>query len=118
MAIEKPEEKVVLAGTANLARGTGESSDIHGILEALEEQVVLLRLLSDAGETMRVRIGEEQDESGLKRTSLVTMSYGVEGNPLGRLGILGPTRMDYSSSMSAVNAVARYVGRFLIDSQS
>jgi heat-inducible transcriptional repressor len=118
MAIEKPEEKVVLAGTANLARGTGESSDIHGILEALEEQVVLLRLLSDAGETMRVRIGEEQDESGLKRTSLVSMSYGVEGNPLGGLGILGPTRMDYSSSMSAVNAVARYVGRFLIDSQS
>ena len=118
MAIEKPEEKVVLAGTANLARGTGESSDIRGILEALEEQVVLLRLLSDAGETMRVRIGEEQDESGLKRTSLVTMSYGVEGNPLGGLGILGPTRMDYSSSMSAVNAVARYVGRFLIDSQS
>lgn len=118
MAIEKPEEKVVLAGTANLARGTGESSDIHGILEALEEQVVLLRLLSDAGETMRVRIGEEQDESGLKRTSLVTMSYGIEGNPLGGLGIIGPTRMDYSSSMSAVNAVARYVGRFLTESQS
>ena len=118
MAIEKPEEKVVLAGTANLARGTGESSDIHGILEALEEQVVLLRLLSDAGETMRVRIGEEQDESGLKRTSLVTMSYGTEGNPLGGLGIIGPTRMDYSSSMSAVNAVARYVGRFLTESQS
>lgn len=118
MAIEKPEEKVVFAGTANLARGTGESSDIHGILEALEEQVVLLRLLSDAGETMRVRIGEEQDESGLKRTSLVTMSYGIEGNPLGGLGIIGPTRMDYSSSMSAVNAVARYVGRFLTESQS
>jgi heat-inducible transcriptional repressor len=118
MAIEKPEEKVVLAGTANLARGTGESTDIHGILEALEEQVVLLRLLSDAGETMRVRIGEEQDESGLKRTSLVTMGYGIEGNPLGGLGIIGPTRMDYSSSMSAVNAVARYVGRFLMDVQS
>jgi len=118
MAIEKPEEKVVLAGTANLARGTGESGDIHGILEALEEQVVLLRLLSDAGETMRVRIGEEQDESGLKRTSLVTMSYGIEGNPLGGLGIIGPTRMDYPSSMSAVNAVARYVGRFLTESQS
>ncbi|NCZ58274.1 MAG: heat-inducible transcriptional repressor HrcA, partial [Actinobacteria bacterium] len=76
------------------------------------------RLLSDAGDTMRVRIGEEQKESGLKRTSLVTMGYGVEGNPLGGLGIIGPTRMDYSSSMSAVNAVARYVGRFLTDSQS
>lgn len=118
MAIEKPEEKVVLAGTANLARSTGDSTaEIHDILEALEEQVVLLRLLSDAGETMRVRIGEEQIETGLKKTSLVTMGYGLDGSSLGGLGIIGPTRMDYSSSMSAVNAVARYVGRFLMESQ-
>ncbi|MFM1797549.1 MAG: hypothetical protein RL733_1330 [Actinomycetota bacterium] len=124
MAIERPEEKVVLAGTANLARATGESSaEIHGILEALEEQVVLLRLLSDAGDTMRVRIGEEQNESVLKKTSLVSMGYGFDGSSLnksslGGLGIIGPTRMDYSSSMSAVNAVARYVGRFLTENQS
>lgn len=119
MAFERPEEKVVLAGTANLARSTSDSSsEIHGILEALEEQVVLLRLLSDAGDTMRVRIGEEQSESGLKKTSLVSMGYGLEGSPLGGLGIIGPTRMDYSSSMSAVNAVARYVGRFLSESQA
>lgn len=119
MAFERPEEKVVLAGTANLARSTSDSSsEIHGILEALEEQVVLLRLLSDAGDTMRVRIGEEQSESGLKKTSLVSMGYGLEGSPLGGLGIIGPTRMDYSSSMSAVNAVARYVGRFLSENQA
>lgn len=119
MAIEKPEEKVVLAGTANLARSTGEaSSDIHGILEALEEQVVLLRLLSDASDTMRVRIGREQDEEVLKSTSLVSMTYGESGTQLGALGILGPTRMDYSTSMSAVNAVARYVGRFLAEEES
>jgi heat-inducible transcriptional repressor len=119
MAFERPEEKVVLAGTANLARSTSDSSsEIHGILEALEEQVVLLRLLSDAGDTMRVRIGEEQSETGLKKTSLVSMGYGLEGSPLGGLGIIGPTRMDYSSSMSAVNAVARYVGRFLSENQA
>ena len=118
MAIERPEEKVVLAGAANLARSNSESSaEIHGVLEALEEQVVLLRLLSDVGDTMRVRIGSEQSESGLQRTSLVSMGYGIDGNSLGALGIIGPTRMDYSSSMSAVNAVARYVGRFLMDSQ-
>ena len=67
---------------------------------------------------MRVRIGEEQSESGLKKTSLVSMGYGLEGSPLGGLGIIGPTRMDYSSSMSAVNAVARYVGRFLSENQA
>ncbi|NDC52530.1 MAG: heat-inducible transcriptional repressor HrcA, partial [Actinobacteria bacterium] len=116
MAIDRPEEKVVLAGTANLARASQEKpSEIQAILEALEEQVVLLRLLSDAKETMNVRIGAEQSEKSLKSTSLVTMTYGTDGSPLGALGVIGPTRMDYSSSMSAVNAVARYVGRFLTD---
>ena len=111
MAIEKPEERVVIAGTANLARSAHENNqEIRGILEALEEQVVLLRLLSDASDSMNVRIGREQSEKGLQTTSLVTMSY---GSALGALGVIGPTRMDYSNSMSAVNAVARYVGRFL-----
>ena len=88
-----------------------ESNDeIRGILEALEEQVVLLRLLSDATDSMSVRIGREQNEKGLQTTSLVTMGY---GSALGALGVIGPTRMDYANSMSAVNAVARYVGRFL-----
>ncbi|MBU6163501.1 MAG: heat-inducible transcriptional repressor HrcA [Actinomycetales bacterium] len=116
MSLEKPEERVVLAGTANLTRSGNEvSSDIHGVLETLEEQVVLLRLLSDSGESMRVRIGSEQSEKSLKTTSLVTMGYGNDGNSLGALGVLGPTRMDYSTSMSAVQAVARYVGRFITD---
>lgn len=64
---------------------------------------------------MRVRIGSEQPEKSLKTTSLVTMGYGNDGNSLGALGVLGPTRMDYSTSMSAVQAVARYVGRFITD---
>lgn len=116
MAIEKPEERVVIAGTANLARSTHESNEeIRAILEALEEQVVLLRLLSDTSDSMNVRIGREQSEKGLQTTSLVTMGY---GSALGALGVIGPTRMDYTNSMSAVNAVARYVGRFLVgDSQ-
>jgi transcriptional regulator of heat shock response len=79
------------------------------ILEALEEQVVLLRLLSDAHSTVHVTIGSEQPDSSLQTTSLVTVGYGTDAS----LGILGPTRMDYAGSMAAVSAVARYVGRFL-----
>ncbi len=116
MSLEKPEERVVIAGTANLARSPNETtSDIHGVLEALEEQVVLLRLLSDSGDSMKIRIGNEQSEKSLKSTSVVSMGYGNDGNSLGALGVLGPTRMDYSTSMSAVQAVARYVGRFLTE---
>jgi heat-inducible transcriptional repressor len=118
MAIERAEEKVVLAGTANLARFSDDFQlTMHPVLEALEEQVVLLRLLGDAAETVKVRIGSEQSEQNLKSTSLVTVGYGeafgASGSTLGALGILGPTRMDYAGSMAAVGAVARYVGRFI-----
>ena len=117
MALERPEEKVVLAGTANLARFQDDFSiSMHPVLEALEEQVVLLRLLGDAGERVQVRIGSEQQESNLRSTSLVTVGYGSENAPIGALGVLGPTRMDYASSMSAVSAVARYVGRYISES--
>ena len=114
MAMERPEEKVVLAGTANLARFSEDfSTHMHPVLEALEEQVVLLRLLGDAGENVQVRIGTEQNELNLRSTSLVTVGYGATDSPLGGLGVLGPTRMDYAGSIAAVSAVARYVGRYL-----
>ena len=114
MAMEQPEQKVVLAGTANFARFQEDfSTQMHPVLEALEEQVVLLRLLGDANETVKVRIGSEQSETNLRSTSLVTVGYGSDSSPLGALGIIGPTRMDYAGSMAAVSAVARYVGRFI-----
>ncbi len=121
MAMERAEEKVVLAGTANLARFHEDfSTTMHPVLEALEEQVVLLRLLgennSNAGiDTVLVRIGEEQSEANLRSTSLVTVGYGTNENALGALGVIGPTRMDYAGSIAAVSAVARYVGRYLIE---
>lgn len=114
MAMEKPEERVVLAGTANLARFREDfSTHIHPILEALEEQVVLMRLLGDVSENVQVRIGQEQSEENLRQTSLISVGYGNEVSPLGALGVIGPTRMDYAASIAAVSAVARYVGRYM-----
>ncbi|MSY49590.1 MAG: heat-inducible transcriptional repressor HrcA [Actinobacteria bacterium] len=114
MAMERPEEKIVLAGTANLARFQEDfSTTMHPVLEALEEQVVLLRLLGDTNQTVKVRIGHEQKDANLRTTSLVAVGYGTDDNALGALGIIGPTRMDYAGSMAAVSAVARYVGRFI-----
>ncbi|CAB4722026.1 unannotated protein [freshwater metagenome] len=114
MAMERPEEKIVLAGTANLARFQEDfSTTMHPVLEALEEQVVLLRLLGDTNQTVKVRIGHEQKDANLRTTSLVAVGYGSDDNSLGALGVIGPTRMDYAGSMAAVSAVARYVGQFI-----
>jgi len=106
-------EMMAISGTANLARsGEDLGPALSPILEALEEQVVLLRLLSDAHPTVHVTIGSEQQDMNLQTTSLVTVGYGSDAS----LGILGPTRMDYPGSMAAVSAVARYVGRFITES--
>lgn len=116
MAMERPEEKIVLAGTANLARFQEDfSTTMHPVLEALEEQVVLLRLLGDTNQTVKVRIGHEQKDANLRTTSLVAVGYGTGETALGALGVIGPTRMDYAGSMAAVSAVARYVGRFITE---
>jgi heat-inducible transcriptional repressor len=63
-----------------------------------------------------VRIGSENELHGLHSTSMVTTSYGAGEQALARLGVLGPTRMDYPTAMGAVRAVARYVGQILAES--
>lgn len=114
MAIERNEERVVISGTSNLARHAPDFNEsVHPVLEALEEQVVLLRLLGEAVDEMKVRIGHEQEDKKLQSTSVITTGYGPTGDAVATLGIIGPTRMDYATSMSAVGAVARYVSRFL-----
>ncbi|MGZ4603901.1 MAG: heat-inducible transcriptional repressor HrcA [Kineosporiaceae bacterium] len=111
------EERLVLAGTANLARsGTDFAGSIGPVLDALEEQVVLLKLLTEmAADTgvIGVRIGREHKHAGLTETAIVASGYGGEGEVVARLGVLGPTRMDYPTTIAAVRAVARYVSRIL-----
>ena len=116
--IERNEEKIVFAGTANLA-AHDFSRGLRDVLEALEEQVVLMRLLGDTTEPatiLTVTIGSENQVAGLEATSVVSTGYGNPAQPLAKLGVLGPTRMDYPGTMGAVRAVARYVGQILMES--
>ena len=120
--VEQREERVMLAGQSNLARAAADFPRTIGpILEALEEHVVLLRLLSQLGEDpdlVNVRIGHENPVTGLQSTSLVSMGYGSRGERLASLGVLGPTRMDYPMTMASVRAVARYVTEILDDNRT
>lgn len=118
MIVEQNEERIVLAGTSNLARiATDFHTNVQPVLDALEEQVVLLRLVSNVSDDVTVRIGREHQLQELESASLVSTGYGREGDVVATLGVVGPTRMDYSASMSAVRAVARYVGEFLTENR-
>ncbi|MDN5725853.1 MAG: heat-inducible transcriptional repressor HrcA, partial [Propionibacteriales bacterium] len=110
--------RVLVGGVPNLTRfGPEFASTLQPVLEALEEQVVLLRLLGEASSTddVTVRIGEENPYAELRTTSMVATGYGSTDDTWATLGVVGPTRMDYPSTIASVRAIARYVSRFLAE---
>jgi heat-inducible transcriptional repressor len=116
MSDHRSDERVAVGGTSNLAR-FGDSFDtaVRPLLEALEEHVVLLRLMGEAHSAglVTVRIGAEGPFRELASTSVVATGYGPKEEAVATLGVVGPTRMDYPGTMSQVRAVARYLSRIL-----
>lgn len=108
-------QRIVMAGTANLARSSGDFPlTLTPVLEALEEQVVLLKLFSELEADSRgvaVTIGTEHHYGQLSDATVIATTYGSDARS--KLGVLGPTRMNYPSSMASVRAVARYLSKIL-----
>ena len=114
--VEHTEERLLMGGTANLTRNAADfGGSLRSILEALEEQVVVLRLLAaqqEAGK-VTVRIGHETAAEQMAGTSMVSTAYGTSDTVYGGMGVLGPTRMDYPGTIASVAAVALYIGEVL-----
>lgn len=115
--IERQEERIVVSGAAQLLRRESDyGTSLAPILEALEENVVLLKLLGEAAnEDVQIRIGSENVIDNLLGASVVSAGYGSQTHAVARLGVVGPTRMNYANSIAAVSAVARYVGRIVTE---
>ncbi|QUD84536.1 heat-inducible transcriptional repressor HrcA [Gordonia polyisoprenivorans] len=119
--VERGEDRVVVTGTSNLARAAADFAPVNGgmdsVLEALEEQVVVLKLLATSQRMGRVtvQIGEETQTENLRGTSVVSTGYGASGTVFGGVGVVGPTRMDYPGTIASVAAVAKYVGEVLAE---
>jgi heat-inducible transcriptional repressor len=110
-------DKLVMAGAANLVRTEKDfTGSIYPVLEAIEEQVTLLRLFSemDLDESgLSVSIGRENAGFGLAEASVLASGYAASSSGVAKLGVLGPIRMDYTANMAAVRAVARYLSKLL-----
>src|SRR5699024_4828654 len=113
LAATRAEDRIMMAGTANIARSAQDfSRDVAPLLDVLEEQLVLLRLFTGMNASpgaVEVRIGSELHERALHQAAVVGAGYGAGSH----LAILGPSRMDYVTGISTVQAIARYVSRFL-----
>lgn len=112
-------ERLAMAGTANLVKTEIDfSHSVSPLLEAIEEQVTLLRLFSELtmDEQVRATIGRENEQYGLPETAIVTSTYEASPGTASRIAVLGSMRMDYAGNIAAVRAVARYLSKILGES--
>jgi heat-inducible transcriptional repressor len=116
LALEGDTDLVVATRLALLDQpGATDPSLLRELLEAVEAKERLVRLLDqviDAG-GVRVSFGFETEGSGLLRCAVVTAPYGDVGAPLGLVGVLGPSRMNYGRIIPLVEFLSRIVSEKL-----
>ncbi|WP_341578913.1 heat-inducible transcriptional repressor HrcA [Microbacterium schleiferi] len=114
------QDRLVMAGAANLARRESDfRGSIYPLLEAIEEQVTILRLMGEMvadDNGLAASIGRENEAFGLSEASVIASDYDATG-ARARVGLMGPTRMDYPSNLAAVRAVARYLTGLLAEDE-
>ncbi|HZG79641.1 MAG TPA: heat-inducible transcriptional repressor HrcA [Brevibacillus sp.] len=86
---------------------------VKDILELLEQHDQLLHMLGMPANGLTVRIGQENQLDAIKQCSIITASYSLGGKPVGMVGILGPTRMEYSRVITVLNHLAEGLSRML-----
>lgn len=109
-------KKVYLGGTTQLL-SQPEFRDVEkvkGLLTVLEEEKVLHDILDPgSGEGVLVTIGGENKYSGIQDCSMVQATYRVDGQVIGSIAILGPTRMEYARIMSVLDFMHSHLGNIL-----
>ncbi len=109
-------DRITIAGRANLSRPGDFEGSLPQVLEAIEEQVTLLRLFGElvsGDREVAASIGRENEPYGLAGASVIASSYEHEGDSRSNLGVLGPMRMDYAGNIATVRAVASYLSKML-----
>ncbi|HUZ19835.1 MAG TPA: heat-inducible transcriptional repressor HrcA [Acidimicrobiales bacterium] len=107
-------EEIYVGGTARMAEHFDAVDTVRAVLSILEQSFVVVSLLQDVlSQGQKVSIGAENGVDSLAECSLVVAPYRVGADVLGTIGILGPTRMNYSQALAAVAVVGQRLGRQL-----
>ena len=88
---------------------------IKELLKTIEDKHIIVRLLDKIADVdgPQVFIGSENPLAEMKKFSLVAATYKEGKRPIGAVGIIGPTRMDYLQAISIVDLTAKYITRML-----
>jgi heat-inducible transcriptional repressor len=118
---EDAAQVVFVEGAANLVAGEQDRKRLQELLKALEEKHRLVDLLGaylDAKqEAVRVVIGLDEAMPSMRNLVLIGTPARVGGEVMGSLAVLGPTRMDYQHTITAVSYIARLFDKILNESE-
>lgn len=111
--------EVIVGGETNLI-GHAELMGDKALefIRFLETKADLAHLMDDVSEGVRVRIGTEIGPDTMKNSSVIAAPYRFDGAPAGAIGIIGPTRMDYSRLMSNMNYFSAVLSKLINDTFS
>ena len=121
-ALADDHNEVVISGERNLLSVSDFSSDMGHLrraFELFEQKTQLMRLLdvSSQAEGVRIYIGGESQIVPMQELSVVSSPYEVDGQVVGTLGVIGPTRMPYDRMIQIVNITSRLVSNALSQSK-
>lgn len=117
-AIAEAQDEVVISGERNLLAHSDFTSDMGQLrraFELFEQKAQLMRLLDVAGqaEGVRIFIGGESQVVPFEDLSIVSAPYEVDGQVVGTLGVIGPTRMAYDRMIQIVDITSKLVSNAL-----
>jgi heat-inducible transcriptional repressor len=108
---EGDSDHVFVGGTARMAGAFEAVETVREVLSILEQQLVVVSLMRDVLDRgLSVAIGSETGVQLLAECALIVAPYEVDGDKVGTIGVLGPTRMNYPQALSAVAVVSQQLG--------
>ena len=111
---EDAETDVFVGGASRVAAAFDAVESVRSVLAILEQQLVVVSLFRDVLDRgLTVAIGSETGIHRLAECSIVVAPYDIEGERAGTIGVLGPTRMNYSQALAAVAVVSNRLSRRL-----
>jgi heat-inducible transcriptional repressor len=121
LVADEGSQMVFVEGAANLVSGEQDRERLQELLKTLEEKQKLVELLGaylDAKqEAVRVVIGLDEAQPSMRNLVLIGAPARVGGEVMGSLAVIGPTRIDYKHTMTAVSYIARLFDQILNESE-
>lgn len=115
-AFEPDSVKVYLGGTSYILEQP-EFNDLERLkkmLKLLDQEEMLKKIINSiSNDDLEIKIGQENEVEGIKNCSLVVATYYISDRAVGKIGVIGPTRMEYPRVISLVDVISDILGNLI-----